>query len=77
VLGKPLTRDDGWVSHSQVCDESARALEDHLISLLDVPLNLEGNARNAFHRSLSTGRAAAVARAKSLPVAPNPRVGGR
>jgi hypothetical protein len=52
-------------------------LEDHLISLLDVPLNLEGNARNAFHRSLSAGRAAAVARAKSLPVAPNPRVGGR
>lgn len=52
-------------------------LEDHLISLLDLPLNLDGNARNAFHGPLSAVRAAAVARAKTLPIAPNPGVGGR
>lgn len=50
-------------------------LEDYLIAPLDLQLNLEGNARNAFHRSLSQARAAAVARAKTLPVVPNP--GGR
>jgi hypothetical protein len=52
-------------------------LEDQLIGLLDLPLNLEGNSRNRFHSSLSKDRAAAVARAKVLPVAPNPGVGGR
>ena len=52
-------------------------LEDYLIRNLDVPLNLDGNARNAFHPSLSAIRAAAVARARRLPVMANPGVGGR
>ena len=52
-------------------------LEGYLIRSLDVPLNLEGNARNRFHPSLSAGRAAAVARARELPVVPDPGVGGR
>ena len=52
-------------------------LEDYLISNLDVPLNLDGNVRNAFHPSLSAIRAAAVARARELPVIANPGVGGR
>jgi hypothetical protein len=60
-----LTRDAPW------------ELEDYLIGMLDVPLNLEGNQRNAFHSSLSRARADAVARAKSLPIVPNPGVGGR
>ena len=51
-------------------------LEDYLIGSLDVPLNLDGNASNAFHPSLSAARAAAVARARQLPVVPNPGVGG-
>jgi hypothetical protein len=38
-------------------------LEDYLIAQLDLPLDLEGNARNAFHGSLSQASAAAVARA--------------
>lgn len=52
-------------------------LEDYLINHVDVPLNLDGNGRNAFHPSLSAIRAAAVARARQLPVIANPRVGGR
>jgi hypothetical protein len=52
-------------------------LEDRLIAEQDLPLNLEGNARNQFHPSLQAMRAAAVARARSLPVLPNPGVGGR
>jgi hypothetical protein len=52
-------------------------LENYLISQLDLPLNLGGNARNRFHQALSAARAAAVARAKTLPVEPNPGIGGR
>ncbi len=52
-------------------------LEDELIATLDVPLNLEGNSRNAFHSALSEVRRRAVVTADSLPVVPNPGVGGR
>jgi hypothetical protein len=52
-------------------------LEDQLIALLDLPLNLEGNTRNGFHRVLSDARRRCVAHAKALPVVPNPGIGGR
>ena len=52
-------------------------LEERLIELLDLPLNLDGNSRNAFHPELTRVRRDAVAAANQLPVAPNPRVGGR
>jgi hypothetical protein len=60
-----LVRDDPW------------ELEDALIAALDLPLNLEGNSRNLFHPELTRARARCVARANSLPVLPNPGIGGR
>jgi hypothetical protein len=61
-----------WV----VCDRPWE-LEDVLIASLDLPLNLEGNSRNQFHQELTQARARCVARANSLPVLPNPSIGGR
>jgi hypothetical protein len=52
-------------------------LEDVLIASLDLPLNLEGNSRNRFHPELTQTRARWVAHANSLPVLPNPGIGGR
>jgi hypothetical protein len=52
-------------------------LEERLIELLDLPLNLDGNSRNAFHPELTRVRRDAVASANALPVVPNPGVGGR
>ena len=52
-------------------------LEDVLIASVDLPLNLEGNSRNQFHPELTRTRADCVARANSLPVLPNPGIGGR
>jgi hypothetical protein len=52
-------------------------LEERLIELLDLPLNLDGNSRNAFHPELTQARRDAVVSANLLPVVPNPRVGGR
>jgi hypothetical protein len=52
-------------------------LGERLIELLDVPLNLNGNSRNAFHPELTRVRRDAVVAANLLPVVPNPRVGGR
>lgn len=52
-------------------------LEEELIEALDVPLNLKGNSRNQFHPVLTEARARCVARARALPVLPNPGVGGR
>lgn len=79
VLGEqPLSRWMGenalvsWVVHSQPWE-----LEGHLIATLDLPLNLQGNSRNSFHPELTKQRAAAVKRARGLPVIPNPGVGGR
>ena len=52
-------------------------LEDELIATVDLPLNLDGNRRNAFHAELSQIRARCVAQANALPILPNPGVGGR
>ncbi|MGY1829009.1 GIY-YIG nuclease family protein [Geodermatophilus sp. SYSU D01180] len=52
-------------------------LEDQLITTLDLPLNLDGNSRNAFHVELTRVRKQCVAAADALPVLPNPGVGGR
>lgn len=57
--------------------ERPRELEERLIELLDLPLNLEGNSRNAFPPELTRARRGAVVAANQLPVVPNPRVGGR
>lgn len=51
--------------------------EERLIQLLDLPLNLEGNSRNAFHPELTRVRRDAAVAATLLPVVPNPRVSGR
>ncbi|WP_232077154.1 GIY-YIG nuclease family protein [Mycolicibacterium aichiense] len=51
-------------------------LEDHLLETQDLPLNLDKNNRNPFHSQLSDARAAAKARARSLPVLRNPGIGG-
>ncbi|GGG27093.1 hypothetical protein GCM10007304_46150 [Rhodococcoides trifolii] len=61
-----------WIEH-----ESPWEVEDRLIEHLNVPLNLDGNKHNSFYPTLKTVRAAAVARANSIPVLANPGVGGR
>lgn len=43
-------------------------LERKLLSSLDLPLNLQDNAHNKFHKELTDIRAAAEARARALPV---------
>jgi hypothetical protein len=62
---------------SFVVHERPWELEERLIELLDLPLNLDGNSRNAFHAELTRVRKDAVAAANALPVVPNPGVGGR
>jgi hypothetical protein len=52
-------------------------LEERLIELLDLPLNLDGNNRNAFRPQLSRVRRDAVVASNLLPVRPNPGPGGR
>ena len=52
-------------------------LEERLIGLLDLPLNLDGNGRNAFHPQLTRVRRDAVLAANLLAVVPNPGAGGR
>ena len=49
-------------------------IEDRLIATLDVPLNLEGNSRNAFHAELTEVRRRAVVTANELPIVPNPEL---
>ncbi len=61
-----------WVVHDEPWE-----VEDHLIGTLDLPLNLQGNARNRFHADLTLRRANEVAKARLLPVVANPGVGGR
>jgi hypothetical protein len=60
-----------------VARERAWELEDHLVATLDVPLNLEGNSRNAFHPKLAQVCAESVANANRLPAVPNLGIGGR
>ena len=43
-------------------------LEKRFIAALDVPLNLDSNSHNPFHRELTAIRADAVAKARALPV---------
>lgn len=52
-----------WVVHPEPWVLEARFIAD-----LDVPLNLEGNSHNRFHRELTGRRAQAVAAARSLPI---------
>jgi hypothetical protein len=52
-------------------------LEHELITALDLPLNLQGNAHNRFHSVLTEARARCVAQAQALPVVPNPSIGRR
>ena len=40
-------------------------IEDELILELDLPLNLEGNQRNAFHATLTEARARCLAAARA------------
>ncbi|MGB7164256.1 MAG: hypothetical protein WBD70_14065 [Mycobacterium sp.] len=42
-------------------------LERELFNSLDLPLNLQDNSHNRFHRQLTGVRAAAEARARALP----------
>lgn len=52
-----------WVIHPQPW-----TLEEELIGTLDVPLNLQGNARNGFYTTLKQRRAEAEQKARDLPV---------
>ncbi|WP_437425846.1 GIY-YIG nuclease family protein [Williamsia muralis] len=56
-----------WVEHDQPWE-----LERELIESLDVPLNLQGNVRNAYHPKLTEIRLQAALRARELPMLPNP-----
>lgn len=52
-------------------------LESEFIAELDLPLNLDQNKHGHFHQRLTMVRSSAVARARELPIVPNPGVGGR
>lgn len=62
---------------SWIEDDSPWLIEDHLISVLDLPLNLDQNKHNAFHAALTAVREQAKRHADALPILPNPGVGGR
>lgn len=61
-----------WMSEnalvSWIVDDEPWVLEETLIASLDVPLNLQGNARNLFYPTLKALRAQAEAVARNLPV---------
>ena len=50
--------------------------ENAILGELDLPLNLDNNQHNPFHPVLTAARADAARRARSLPILPNPGVGG-
>ena len=50
--------------------------EHEILGTLDLPLNLDKNQHNVFHPILTTTRADAAGRARSLPALPNPGSGG-
>ena len=52
-----------WVEHQRPWE-----LERDLFAALDLPLNLSDNSHSGFHGTLKALRAAAVARARELPV---------
>jgi hypothetical protein len=64
-------------AHISFISHSCPWEQDRLIELLDLPLNLQGNSRHAFHQALTRVRREAVASANALPVVTNPGVGGR
>jgi hypothetical protein len=78
VFGEPVL--SAWMAEhalvSWVTRDRPWELEEELIAALDLPLNLLGNSRHAFHPELSRIRSAAVRRAKQLPVVENPGVAG-
>jgi hypothetical protein len=51
-------------------------LKDNLTTVLDLPLNLWRNKHNQFHSVLTEVRAKCVARARDLPVLPDPDIDG-
>jgi hypothetical protein len=61
-----------WMGDNALVSWVVRAqpwvLEEELIATLDVPLNLKGNAHNAFYPTLRRLRAEAEQAARSLPV---------
>lgn len=61
-----------WVVH-----ENPWELEDYAIATLDLPLNLDGNIRNAFYGELEHVRSRCTNRADELPIVANPGIGGR
>jgi hypothetical protein len=85
--GKRMTFVDGekvlsaWMAQnagvSWLVDPTPWILEAHLIAELDTPLNIDGNKHNPVYAQLTAARSRAVARARQLPVLPNPGTGGR
>jgi hypothetical protein len=69
-----------WMSQnafvSWLVRERPWELERDLITTVDLPLNLEGNAAHRFHPELTQVRAQCVAQANALPVVPNSGRGG-
>ena len=61
-----------WIVHPEPWE-----IERQIIQSIDVPLNLDGNAMNAYHPTLSAIRRMHLQRANGLAVLPNPGVGGR
>jgi hypothetical protein len=51
----------------KIC-EAPLTIEEELIGTLDLPLNLDQNARNAFFPVLTELRRAAKGRARALPI---------
>ena len=78
--GRGFTFSTGEQRLSQWLEENARVVwrccdepwifEEELISVLDLPLNLDQNRRHAFHSELSRIRRDAKTRARELPVLP-------
>ncbi|WP_231743612.1 GIY-YIG nuclease family protein [Mycobacterium sp. GA-2829] len=59
-----LTTPEPWLS------------EEHLLKVTDLPLNLDQNRQHGFWATLNASRSAARAHARSLPILPNPGIGG-
>jgi hypothetical protein len=85
--GNRMTFADGeqalsaWMANnafvSWLVRDSPWELENQLLVSLDLPLNLQGNAHNAFHPVLTKARARCVRLAREQSIVPNPGVGGR
>ena len=60
--------DGGQSRVSWIARSLTTVVERELFNSLDLPLNLQDNSHNRFHRQLTGVRAAAEARARALPV---------